>query len=216
MDSDFEDLQDAPSAPLPPPGERRHNEDDIAYFDSLVEARPLDIPIGRSRCSNLDGVMLVTTVGSGIGICMHDPEIEAGGLGHLLLPDFLLQEFPNFTENTALARHHCETLMGTMMTTLVQLGARPANIRVKLFGGGDIIAEPYDAGRKTYIFAKEFLVRSGLQIISEDIGQKMARRIQFVPVSGKGMRRLLKRQSDIVLAKEAERSYVEKTYINKP
>lgn len=212
MDSDFDETFDAPTTRGQPQAERRHTENDIAYFDSLVEARPLDIPIGRSRCSNLENVMLVTTVGTGVGICMHDPEIEAGGLGHLLLPDFLLQEFPNFTENTALARHHCETLMGTMMTTLVQLGARPATIKVKLFGGGDIAADSHDAGRKTYIFAKEFLLRSGLQIISEDIGQATARRIQFIPVSGKGMRRLLKRQSDILSANAAERAFVEKTY----
>ncbi|MEM6781778.1 MAG: chemotaxis protein CheD [Pseudomonadota bacterium] len=190
-------------------GEDRREIDDYAsYFDSLVEAKPLDIPIGRFRCSNLEDVMLVTTVGTGIGICIHEPEIKAGGLGHLLLPESLIAEFPSFSKESDELRKYCEQLMNSMIMTLTQLGGKPSKMKAKLFGAGDF--HDNDDGRKVYVFAKEFLIRNGLQISSEDIGQKMGRRIQYIPVSGRGIRRLLKRESDLVEISEAEQSYAQK------
>jgi len=197
---------------IQPEEERRKIDDPTAYFDSLVDARPMEIPIGRSRCSNMKDVMLVTTVGTGIAICMHEPSIVAGGLGRLLLPETFIDNFPTLPGDLDDIHASCEALMSTMIVKMSQLGAKPSKIRVKLFGGGEISGEGDDAGRKTYIFVKEFLTRQGMQIISEDIGQKMGRRIQFIPVSGKGMRRLLKRKSDLEELSQVEGDYNLKLY----
>lgn len=192
--------------------ERREIKDHAEYFDSLVQAKPLEIPINKFRCSNLKDVMLVTTVGTGIGICMHDPHIGAGGLGHVFLPKELRDEFPHFTEETADLRRYYENIITTMITTLIQLGGERSKIRVKLFGGGDVdLDSDNDDGRKMYIFVKECLVRNGVNIANEDIGSAMGRRIQYIPVSGKGMRRLLKRESDLRELKAIEDSYDAKT-----
>ena len=199
--------QDDVAPKVLPEGERRTISDHIAYFDSLVDAKPVEVPLGKCRCSNLDGVMLVTTVGTGIGICMHDSKIKAGGLGHLLLPEFLLDQFPHFDEQYEPIRYQGELLMSTMVTTLTQLGGRPSNIRVKLFGGGLVRDDKDDLGHKIYIFVKEYLVRNGLQVVSEDIGKPMGRRIQYLPVSGRGMRRYLKRQSDFEQLGDIENQY---------
>lgn len=184
--------------------ERREQKDDIAYFDSLVEAKPLEIPINKFKCSNIEDVMLVTTVGSGICICIHEPHIKAGGVGHVLLPDAFLREFPTVSESGAQVKKFFETQIETMIMTIKQLGGKSDKMRVKLFGGGQIMVDDCDQGQKTYVFVKEMLVRHGLQIISEDIGQKMGRRIQYIPVSGRGMRRLLKRDSDIEILRSVE------------
>ncbi len=190
--------------------DRREIADFGAYFDSLVDAKPLDIPIGRFRCSNLQDVMLVTTVGRGIGICIHEPVIKAGGLGNLLLPGQLLNEFPRFTNQTNDIRNYCEQLMDSMVTTLVQLGGKRSKMKVKLFGAGELEEDSHDEGRKIYVFAKEFMIRNGLQIVSEDIGHKLGRRIQYLPVSGRGIRRLLKRQSDLDILRRDEEAYTDK------
>lgn len=189
--------------------DRRTITDFVSYFDSLVDEKPLDIPIGRFRCSNLEEVMLVTTVGTGIGICIHEPLIKAGGLAHIVLPEAVLQEFPRFSQESQELRKYCENLIGTMITTLTQLGGKPSKMKVKLFGAGEFI-DGSDDGRKTYVFVKECLIRNGLQIVSEDIGQKLCRRIQYIPVSGKGIRRLLKRGSDVEEMQKIERHYGEK------
>lgn len=192
--------------------DRREISDYAAYFDSLVEAKPLEIPIGRFRCSNLQDIMLVTTVGTGVGICIHEPVIRAGGLGNLMLPRPLLKEFPHFSNETKEMRNYCEQLMDSMVTTLVQLGGKRPKMKVKLFGAGDLSDEDNDDGRKVYVFAKEFMIRNGLQIVSEDIGHKLGRRIQYLPVSGRGIRRLLKRQSDLELLHRDEDTYSARFY----
>lgn len=192
--------------------DRREIVDYVSYFDSLVDAKALEIPIGRFRCSNLEDVMLVTTVGTGIGICIHDPVIKAGGLGHLLLPGAIIDEFPVFSMESQGLRKYYEQLMQSMVTTMVQLGAKPSKMRVKLFGAGELKDKDNDSGRKIYVFAKEFLVRNGLQITSEDIGHRLGRRIQYLPVSGRGIRRLLKRASDIEELRRIEEDYMQKFY----
>lgn len=184
--------------------DRRKQQDDLAYFDSLVEAKPLEIPINRFKCSNIENAMLVTTVGSGICICIHEPNIKAGGLGHILLPYDFLDEFPSVSEDGMGVKKYFELQVDSMITTLKQLGGKTAKMRVKLFGGGKIRSAECEHGHKTYVFVKEMLVRKGLNIISEDIGQRMGRRIQYIPVSGRGMRRLLKRDSDLEILYEIE------------
>jgi chemotaxis protein CheD len=187
--------------------ERRTITDHITYFDSLVEAKPLDIPMGRSRCSNLSDVMLVTTVGSGIGVCIHEPGIQAGGLGHFVLPPDVVQAFPGISDKEPEIKTVIDRVLGSMVETLLQLGGQPSRMRVKLFGGADLEDTPPDSGRKLAILVKEFLLRNGINVVSEDIGKPMGRRIQFLPVTGQGMRRLLKRAPDIVELSAAEREF---------
>lgn len=187
--------------------ERRLITDHIAYFDSLVDAKPMEIPPGKSRCSNLKDVMLVTTVGSGIGVCIHEAGIEAGGLGHFILSPDIIANFPNVADKEADINKLLSHSVGAIIDTLVQLGGQPSRMRAKVFGGGQLEDSPEDSGHKISIMVKEYLVRNGVYIASEDVGQPMGRRIQFIPVTGQGMRRLLKRGSDVEELSKIERDF---------
>jgi chemotaxis protein CheD len=60
-----------------------------------------------------------------------------------------------------------------------------ANLEIKVFGGGNINSGMVDVGAKNIEFVREFLSAEGYKIAGEDLGGTFARRILFMPQTGR-------------------------------
>ncbi len=189
--------------------ERRVHKDSDEYFDRQFEEKPLYIGPGDFECSTDQNVMLVGKVGTGVIICVHDPEARIGGMVHVMLPEALIHQFPNLNPDDK-THQHVENLIERFINALKKHGAGKNRIRIKLFGGTTISEDLAESGLMNYIFAKDYILRKGLIVASVDIGGIECRRIEFQPFTGQIGRRKLRRQFDIDALREAEQAYFDK------
>ena len=75
--------------------------------------------------------------------------------------------------------------MESLINEILKLGSRKENLRAKLFGGGQIIANMTDIGLKNIRFAKSFLFSEGIKLDSFDLGLTYPRKVNFFPASGR-------------------------------
>ncbi|MEP3426927.1 chemotaxis protein CheD [Ascidiaceihabitans sp.] len=75
--------------------------------------------------------------------------------------------------------------MELLINGLLKLGADRFKLEAKIFGGSHISASSHQIGLKNQIFTKEFLYREGIPCIAENLGGPYARKLQFVPTTGK-------------------------------
>jgi chemotaxis protein CheD len=189
--------------------ERRIHKNPDDYFDNKFPETPLYVGPGDFECTIDPNVMLVSKVGSGVIICIHDCEIGVGGLVHVLLPAELLRSFPNFNPEDENFQQ-VEELIERFIRALKMHGAGKNRIRIKLYGGTSILEEFADSGLINFVFAKDYVVRKGLVVANVDIGGDECRRIHFHPASGKIERLKLRREGDIKALRDEETAFLQR------
>lgn len=175
------------------PAERRPLRDDGPRPERQV-LQPSDAPVervkillGHYETSDRPAAMMVTTLGSCVAACVHDPVLRIGGMNHFLLPDVPETEL----EGDGVAARYGSVAMERLINALFALGARRERLQVKLFGGARVIASSADIGGLNARFAVDYVRREGLKLAGHDLGGSAARRIHYFPHSGRAMRRLL-------------------------
>lgn len=131
---------------------------------------------GQYRISADPQVVLSTVLGSCVAACFFDAEARIGGMNHYLLPDGGPQGEPDLKYG-AMA-------MELLINDLLKRGAARHRLRVKLFGGAQIVANLGTIGERNVAFGKSYVTREGFQILSESLGGRHARRLQFAPTTG--------------------------------
>ncbi|NCC20874.1 MAG: chemotaxis protein CheD [Alphaproteobacteria bacterium] len=188
--------------------DQRINQNADEYFDSKFPESPLYIGPGDFECTTDPNIMLVGKVGSGVVICIFDPEIGVGGMTHFILPVAALKSFPKVNGDPGI--RHVEDLIERFIRALKAHGAGKNRIRIRLYGGTSILEEFADSGLMNYVFAKDYLLRKGLMVAYVDVGGTECRRIEFHPASGKARRIKLRRTGDTEALRESEKAYLEK------
>jgi chemotaxis protein CheD len=97
--------------------------------------------------------------------------------------------------------------MEVLINEILGRGGRRGRLEVKLFGGGNMFGRTMaDIGRTNVEFAQRYLVREGLQIISQDVGDVYPRKIFFFTATGQVLlKKLTRLKNDTIL--ERERAY---------
>lgn len=132
---------------------------------------------GECLVSNDPFVQYSTVLGSCIAVCMFEPYAMVGGMNHFLLPG-------NTTSMSGDTKYGVYA-MELLINGLLKLGADRFRLEAKIFGGSEISASRYKIGLNNQIFAKEFLERESIPIVAENLGGAFARKIQFIPTTGK-------------------------------
>lgn len=187
--------------------DRRVVSDQEEYFNAQFDAQPVYLSPGDVICTDSQDEMIVSTVGNGVIISIHDINLKLGAVGYLLLPQEVLNCFPHFeTANPATLQKAFEPLE-KCIGEMKKRGAGKGRIRIRLIGGGATPNDDTDSGTKNYVFAREYVTRKGLSILNEDLGGLYVRRIHFFPSSGKLVRRVLKRAEDFSKILEIENAF---------
>ena len=133
----------------------------VGMADAKISARP-------------GGVLVTYALGSCIGVCLYDPEVSVGGMGHYLLPNST-----NDPEASAVNPFkYVDSGMEKLLAGMLSKGAIKRRIKVSIAGGAKsvkISAEEYDIGKRNYLAIRKSLWKNGMLIDSEDVGGSFPR-----------------------------------------
>lgn len=156
------------------------------------DQRLVHVVQGSHHVTGDPGVVLSTLLGSCVAACVWDPVARLGGMNHFLLP-----EAP---DGEAGDRRYGVQAMELLINGLLRLGARRDRLQAKVFGGARMTVGFSDIGAKNAEFVRRFLRDEDIRLIAESLGGDQARRLHFVPTTGRASQHLVRDPS--VMARE--------------
>lgn len=142
----------------------------------------INIVQGEYAVSKNPDALISTLLGSCISVCLYQPSKGIGGMNHFLLPG------ERTGAKLGLGERHGAYLMELLINGLLKQGVAKSELLAKVFGGAQTVAFlGDDIGERNISFARQFLKEEQIPIISESVGGKLGRRIQFWPATGKVM-----------------------------
>jgi len=147
------------------------------YYDNVNACQTAKLLPGEFYATR-ENEMITTVLGSCVSACIYDETNKCGGMNHFMLPGD-----QNSSDDTP-ARYGIYA-MESLINAILKMGSRKENLKAKLFGGGQIIANMTDVGRKNIHFARTFLHSEGIPLESHDLGLAFPRKVNFYPLSGR-------------------------------
>jgi len=127
-------------------------------------------------------VLVASSLGSCLGIAIHDPVSGISGLLHVLLPrpgdNGGANNNPYLYATTGIPR---------LFKAAYAMGAKKENIVVKMVGGASVLDErdSFDIGKRNCIIARKIFWKNGVLISSEDVGGRIWRSMDLEVGSGR-------------------------------
>lgn len=125
---------------------------------------------------------LSTLLGSCVAVCLFDPQARLGGLNHFMLPN--IRRGSSAPTDSLLSGVNA---MAALLDALLRKGANKRSLQAKAFGGGrifDTSAPSMDIGERNATFAREWLRREGIPLVTADLLGPWSRKILFLPDTG--------------------------------
>ena len=168
------------------PGEASFFYHDAFFDNDAVKILPCEYFVYH------EDILIMTTLGSCIAACLWDRERRVGGMNHFMLPD------GNGADNGRYGSYAMELLINEML----KQGATRATMEAKVFGGGQVIdgMTSMNIGERNTEFVTEYLKTERIPIVSKDVLGIHARKVCFLPASGKAMVKRLAATNTAALA----------------
>lgn len=131
--------------------------------------------------------IICTGLGSCVAACMWDEKAGIGGMNHFLLPFDSSAQLHHWKPQELLStasRYGCYA-MELLINQLVNRGADRRQLKVKLFGGAQLMGFQSLIGVKNVEFVLAYVQRERLRLEAKDLGGTEPRRVLFDPKSGK-------------------------------
>lgn len=171
------------------------------YVDGMTRRSKVRIGPGSYFVSYGEGEILTTVLGSCISVCAGDPETGVGGMNHFMLPMPTVSDGPPNTVDLRTGAHAMEALLNDIL----RHGCPRSRIKLKIFGGADMIGTAHPVGATNIEFALDYFKREGMPIEATDIGGTDARKLEYEPRSGRARVKLIVDHSAQKLRSEEER-----------
>jgi chemotaxis protein CheD len=125
-----------------------------------------------------DGVIVTLGLGSCVAIMLHDPQMKAGAMAHVLLPSRSLAH-----DTTNLAKFP-ESAVPLLVDRLKALGAEPRRLVAKLAGGASMFSQlmtpgTIQMGERNIVASRNALRAASIPIVREAVGGERGRSIRF-------------------------------------
>ena len=153
--------------------------------------------------------MISTVLGSCVSACIYDRQRGIGGMNHFMLPEPLGGERGGWADTVGRAARYGNDAMEQLINAILKAGGQRANLEVKVFGGGRVLATMTDIGQRNIEFVRRYLQAEHLEVRAEDLGDVHPRHVQFFPNTGKARVRQLRGRTDTVLV-DGERLYLKR------
>jgi len=98
---------------------------------------------------------------------------------------FLLAEPPSHQSRATFDEHYGLFLMELLINEMISLGATKHRMKARLYGGANIRHGLAQIGSANAAFARTFLLDEGIALAYEDLEGRSARRVHFLPSSGR-------------------------------
>jgi chemotaxis protein CheD len=127
---------------------------------------------------------IVTVLGSCVSACVRDPVFGIGGMNHFMLP--ASQGAGSWEANgVGASTRYGSHAMEQLINEILKHGGSRRNLELKLTGGGRILAQMTDIGRKNIAFVEEYARTEALKVLSRDLGDICPRKVYYTPATGK-------------------------------
>lgn len=177
------------------------------FWDPVQSRMTVKVLPGEFYVSKQDE--LVTTVlGSCVSACIHDSRRGIGGMNHFMLPE-PMGERDSWTATVGRAARYGSDAMEQLINAILSAGGQRADLQVKVFGGGRVLAQLTDVGQRNIEFVQRYIAAEKLVLSASDLGDVYPRQVQFFPHSGRVRVRLLRRHDDVALVAD-ERGYLKR------
>jgi len=172
------------------------------YFDRDVGSMAVKLLPSEYYVTTTDTV-LTTVLGSCVSACLVDIDNGVAGMNHFMLPD----------DGDASPRGQAESMrygayaMDVLIRELLRAGARRERLQAKVFGGGAVLANmtTLNIGDRNADFVLRYLRAERIAVAAQDLRGPYARRVCFIPSSGKAVVRKLRGQADVQTIEQEER-----------
>jgi len=175
------------------------------YHDRLLDHVVVKILPGEYYVTT-QGEAVVTVLGSCVSACIRDRRSGIGGMNHFMLPE-------SFPGEVACANGRGERYgniaMEQLINSVLKAGGERRELEVKVFGGGRVLAQMTDVGKRNIEFVRHYLKADHLAVTAEDLGDIYPRHVQYFPATGKvRVRQLRSMHNDTIVVRE--RGYLNK------
>jgi chemotaxis protein CheD len=144
-----------------------------------------------------EDLLIMTTLGSCIAVCLWDRVARVGGMNHFMLPD-------NGGSGNDSGRYGSYA-MEMLINELLKMGATRSTLEAKVFGGGAVLAgmTSLNVGERNTDFVMNYLKTERIPVVSKDVMDVYPRKVCFFPHSGKAMvKRLAPSNPEALVAQE--------------
>jgi len=157
------------------------------FYHRQKEMHMVKVLPGGLYWSQKDDELIATGLGSCVAVCLWDELVGIGGMNHFLLP------FGNHSEINAwrpgeiisTASRYGSHAMEMLINAMISHGARRSELKIKLFGGAQMMGKHSMIGEKNVAFILDYVEREKLNVIAQDLGGLEPRKIIFNPLTGK-------------------------------
>ncbi len=146
-----------------------------------------------------EDILIMTTLGSCIAVCLWDRRARIGGMNHFMLPD------GNGSETGTSSGRYGSFAMEILVNEMLKLGATRSTLEAKVFGGGQVLSgmNSLHVGERNTAFVLDYLKAERMPVVSSDVLDIYPRKVCFLPASGKAMvKRLASANNEALLAME--------------
>ncbi|MBP6901205.1 MAG: chemoreceptor glutamine deamidase CheD [Burkholderiaceae bacterium] len=156
---------------------RKSGEASFFYWDAHFKNEAVKVLPGEYFVYDED-ILITTTLGSCIAACIWDRERRIGGMNHFMLPD-----------GAGESGRYGSYAMELLINELMKRGASRLTLEAKIFGGGAVISgmNSINVGERNTQFVIDYLQTERIPIVSKDVMEIYARKVCFLPHSGKAM-----------------------------
>ncbi len=152
---------------------------------------------------------IVTVLGSCISACIRDPLTKIGGMNHFMLPSTTNEGEDWGGSPLSAENRYGNYAMENLINAIIRTGGARNRFEVKIFGGGQVLANMTDVGARNINFVREYLESESLKILAEDVGTIHPRKVYYFPETGKvQVKRLRRLKNDTI--ERREREYIKK------
>lgn len=149
------------------------NDSDIAHR--------IRVRIAEFKVAKGDAVLVAIGLGSCVGVAIYDPELEVGGMAHILLPG-LAKEGDN-------PNKFSESAIDAMLGQITSMGGSIKSLKAKIVGGANMFQSLADnkktIGERNVEAARDKLKRLNIGIEKEEVGGNEGRTVEFHAGTGR-------------------------------
>ena len=181
------------------------------FWDSANRCHTVKLLPGEFYVSVQDE-MVSTVLGSCVSACIFDARRRIGGMNHFMLPSSTggrLDGSDGWSPLVGRAARYGNDAMEQLINAILKVGGQRGDLEVKVFGGGRVLAQMTDVGRRNIEFVQRYIETERLRLTASDLGDVHPRQVQFFPTTGRARVRLLRRSQDAALAAD-ERRYLKR------
>jgi chemotaxis protein CheD len=157
------------------------------FFDAANAAWIVKVLPGEFFVTRKSDEMLLTVLGSCVAACIRDPIASVGGMNHFMLPQHKSGSWGDELRSTRFGNFAMEKLINE----LIKAGCARDRLEIKVFGGGNVTDTNNAVGTDNSEFVLRYLDAERLRCVAQDLGGTLPRRIEYYPMTGRVVRRLL-------------------------